>query len=320
VRWTGIPTGTYSEDGQVNYAGKNWTVVKDNGTDVRMVLNGVSSSGKFADAGENLKPFISGNTVLNHDSDNDGLKKLSTGYYADSYSGKTIGYNGSSNPKNTTYSYWIGDGNFFNHKERSHKELTYDYYVTGFTHAAKTANLLSPQKKADGTKVVATTAVGVVYDSSNSNVSINSSGQAVFAKTGTTSYENSSWYWSQKGRRIVFDKKTSDCTATDSNKKLCWFSPNEYFDVNSSGEKIFSSSREHYYIDNDAQIQGKICGGDGTHGKKVRYHYNSSTTFYYGNEATGTGWAAWTDSSDMTVFDESKKNTCNLLSSNRWGC
>lgn len=271
--WEGIPSGNYSVGQTVTYAGKNWTVVRDNGENTGLALNGASGHGGYDNAGTYLtNTFLGGDATLSRDRDNGGLVEQASGVYATTNSGISTGY--------TSDTYWLNSNQFYNDTTRNHLELTQTYYTIGGNSLRGGANLdIFPYTS--GYRTAFTTAPGIKSITSD-NWSVNkTNGTITFKNTSTTS-ANTIYKHSNKMLRLDI-KSHANCTP--SNNTLCLTSIN-YNIVNGALEANGTTNN----LTNTARVNVRVCGTT-WHSKNIVYKYNTASSFYYGNEATGTGWS-----------------------------
>ena len=270
--WEGIPLGNYSAGQTVTYAGKKWTVVRDNGENTGLALNGASGHGGYDNAGTYLtNTFLGGDATLSRDRDNGGLVEQGDNIYATTDSGIATGYTG--------LSYWLNGNQFYNSTTRNHFELVADYFINAGT-SPRGGAPLNPKAYNTKTKTVATTSAGV-HDFSSSNYSVNkSTGVLTFNNSSSTRYTTTDYY-SQKMMEFIIQPNSACTPSTD---KLC-YTLNNFNLVNGS----FEANGSSIMPTDVSTVDVRVCGGI-WHQKHVIYSYYNSTIFYYANQATGTGW------------------------------
>ena len=284
-KWQGIAYGTYSANGTTTYAGKTWTVKADNGGNTGLALNGIAGTGAYkADVQSNLA-----NSAVNTDVTGGGIVPQSTGAYVSTDSGIYTGL--------TTYSYWTGDGKFYNHTNRSKYSTTSHGYKTGSNNGRSESDTWLPvYALADTLNTSTAMTTGII--SKNGTGYSESGGKIIITNGGYGSAAQTKYYSRRYMHVDLVDYDEVDYPATSSRLMSHVYR----FRIENDGSVTVISDVQ---FGNTYRITVYTCGGS-SHGKRVVYRYKSSTAFYYGNEATGTGWPGTsftTDDAESYVYD-----------------
>ena len=297
-KWEGIAYGSYTtDDTTISYSGTTWTVKKDNGNDVGLVLNTNAGSGSYksdiqSELSTKLSSLSGATTTAIDDANNGGIVAQSSGAYVSSDGGIYTGYE--------DVNYWTSSGYFFNSLDR-----------TFYTLNSKTYLYDDSQARGDG--AVKSTSVNSSY-STSATLS-----KGIKKTTGSS-------YYSVSGSTLTLKKASKTCTAEATSSKLALtmtrLTPGLGGGINSetctkSSTALCFRYRTYTYDDGTYTIKSGsdsydsvtnyvataynyICGGDDA-GTRVVYSYNSSKSFKYGNQATGTGWSGDSWSRDNAV-------------------
>lgn len=284
--WEGVPTGTYTAGQTVSYGGKNWTVVKDNGENVSLALNGTAGQGAYkTDVQTNLN-----NAVVNTDVAYGGLIKQPSGSYVSTDSGSSAGYTGAT--------YWTDNTHLYNPTVRNHLQLEYGGYVRGSwnTRNTPTRDEMTITNLPNGVSTKSTTNVGIVSTTS-SNYTV-SNGKLTLKNTKSSSTP-STGNWSTRGRVMNINGALdiNGVTYSPDTTKLVVEFPNYYnvvYSASGSYKSYTGSSSKHA---NTTRYNIYTCGAD-VQGKQIVYMARDANYFYYGNQYTGTGWNTTNDTFD----------------------
>lgn len=301
-KWQGIAKGSYTAGKTLSAGYGNttytWTIVSDNTDNVGLAYNATNSSGSYSSAGSTLTTnFLNAYSILKNDAAKGGLIKQGS-YYISTDSGISTNLTADI----ASYNYWVGSGKFYNRLTRNRYDRVLEKFVRGHSNGRSNNvttysdfTLYSAYTDYTTTKIIA----AGIRSTSGTNYSINTStGEITFTKasfdssaTETTDSRYSNWI--------------SEFEIVGGSDNALWFVKNGY-KLNSSWEWVWQDAwSSDSIIKNTYRTTHWICGGD-YDSKKVTYRYKELGTFYYGNQATGTGWPSTNDSfvlADGKVYD-----------------
>ena len=284
-KWRGIAKGNYTSGSTLSAGYGNttytWTVVSDNGDNTGLAYNATNSSGTYASAGSTLTTnFLNGYSILKSDAANGGLVKQGS-YYISTDSGISTNLTAS----DTDFNYWVGSNKFYNRVTRNKYDRVTYKYVRGFyagrsdkVTGPETAALFSAYTDYKTTKIIS----AGIQSVTGTNRTLNSDGTLTFTQNSfdTSQTELTDTRYSRYLTAVEIWGATTNSI---------WFLKHAWnLDDNNEWEYNYTWDTDDI-IKNTWRISNFICGGD-YHGKRVIFRYKTTDYFYYGNEATGSGW------------------------------
>lgn len=269
-KWEGIPYGSYTANDTLSYAGSSWTIKADNGNNTGLVLNTNAGIGAYK---SNIQTEL-GNSSVNKDVSGGGIVAQSTGAYVSTDGGISTGYTGAN--------YWTDSTHFYNSASRTFYSRASTKYLYGSWNGRGSGSV-STNDVYNTLKTSATLSTGI-KSTTSSYYTIN--GSTITFKNASKSSSDTDWYYSLRMTRFRLGSGSYDGQSSTPNSYQLAYLNYRYSYSASSGYTLTHTA----LIGDTGRVTMYICGGN-YHSDIVVYRYKSSSAFYYGSEASGTGWS-----------------------------